>query len=272
MKPNEEIVLQNKLLIRHDLLEEGLTLTERESVIHERKRCDILFKDKKGRNLYIEVKELADDKAIEQILRYRTLVGDNNSRFMLVANCPINDIYQSKLQELQIEHMSINKNDIQIQLKNIVEIPKGNSIYRTKENIIKKLNKQGTIASDIYDYIANNLHTLDTSIICNISDGIMFQLVQCNEKFLSISTIGNRLLFHFPNGNRDSIYVKYKITIPELYRYKDRFLDNLDNDKYKDKEPNQIDIKLKYVKSLEYIKPLINEAFKQVLMSHRSHI
>ncbi|AFQ16334.1 hypothetical protein BTG_14410 [Bacillus thuringiensis HD-771] len=168
MKLYKEIVLQNKLLIRHDLIEEGLTLTERESVIYGRKRCDILFKDREGRNLYIEVKEVADDKAIEQILGYRTLVEDNNSRFMLIANYPINDIYQLKLQELQIEYMSINKNEIQIQLKNIVEITKGNSIYRTKENIIKKLNKQGTIADDIYEYIANNLHTLDTPIICNM--------------------------------------------------------------------------------------------------------
>ncbi|MEM5626877.1 endonuclease NucS domain-containing protein [Bacillus wiedmannii] len=268
MKRNEEIVLQNKLLIRHDLIEEGLTLIERESVIHRRKRCDILFKDREGRKLYIEVKEIADDKAIEQILGYRALVEDNNSRFMLVTNYPLNDICQLKLRQLQIEYMSINKNDIQVQLKNIIEIPKGNSIYRTKENIIKKLNKQGIITDDIYKYIANNLHTLETPIICNISDGIMFQLVQCNEKFLSISTIGDRLLFHFPNGNRDSIYNKYKITIPELYRYKDKYLENFHKDKYKDKEPNQIDIKLKYVTSLEYIKPLIDETFKQALINH----
>ncbi|MGM2731332.1 endonuclease NucS domain-containing protein [Bacillus cereus group sp. Bce005] len=271
MRRNQEIVLQNKLLIRHDLIEKGLTLIERESVIHGRKRCDILFKDREGKKLYIEIKEVVDDKAIEQILRYRTLVEDNNSRFMLVANYPIDDIYQLKLQELQIEYMNINKNDTQVQLKNIVEIPKGNSIHRTKENIIKKLNKQGTIAVDIYEYIVNNLHTLDTPIICNISDGVMFQLVQCNEKFLSISTIGNRLLFHFPNGDRDSIYTKYKITIPELYRYKDKYSDNFHKDTYKDKEPNQIDIKLKHVTSLDYIKPLIDETFKQALMSHQSH-
>ncbi|WP_253297774.1 hypothetical protein [Bacillus albus] len=249
-------------------------MTERESVIYGRKRCDILFKDREGRNLYIEVKEVADDKAIEQILGYRSLVEDNNSRFMLVANNPINDIYQLKLQELQIEYMSINKNEIQVKLKNVVEIIKGNSIYCTKENIIKKLNKLSTIADDIYEYIANYLHTLETPIICNISDGIMFQLIQCNEKFLSISTIGNRLLFHFPNGNRDSIYTKYKITIPELYRYKDKYLDdfhNNNNNIYKDKEPNQIDIKLRHVTSLEYIKPLIDETFKQALMNHQSH-
>ncbi|ACM11769.1 DUF1411 domain-containing protein [Bacillus paranthracis] len=270
MKPNKEIVLQNKLLVRHDIIEEELTLIERESVILGQKRCDILFKDRAERNLYIEVKEVADDKAIKQILGYRALVKDNNSRFMLITNSPIDDIYQLKLQELQIEYMSINKNDIQVRLKNIIEIPKGNSIYRTKENIIKKLNKQGTIAEVIFEYIANNLHTLDTPIICNISDGIMFQLVQCNKKFLSISTIGNRLLFHFPNGNRDSIYIKYRIAIPELYCYKDRHLE--DSHINKDKEPNQIDIRLKHIMNLKYIKPLIDEAFKQALMSHKPHI
>ncbi|AHX21934.1 endonuclease NucS domain-containing protein [Bacillus bombysepticus] len=272
MRRNQEIVLQNKLLIRHDLIEKGLTLIERESVIYGRTRCDILFKDREEKKLYIEVKEVVDNKAIEQILRYRTLVEDNNSRFMLVANYPINDIYQLKLQELQIEYMNINKNDIQVQLKNIVEIPKGNSTYRTKENIIEKLNKQGTIAVSIYEYIVNNLHTLDAPIICNISDGIMFQLVQCNEKFLSISTIGNRLLFHLPNGNHDSVYTKYKITIPELYRYKDKYSDDTRKDTYKDKEPNQIDIKLKHVTSLEYIKPLVHESFKHALMNRQSHI
>jgi hypothetical protein len=272
MKPNEEIVLQNKLLIRHDLIEKGLTLIERESVIHERKRCDILFKDRKGKNLYIEVKEVVDDKAIEQILRYKTLASDNKSRFMLIANYPISYIYQPKLNELEIEYMAINKNDIQVQLEKIVEIPKGNSKYCTKDNVIKKLNNHGTIAVDIYDYIANNLHTLNTSIICNISDGIMFQLVNCNEKFLSLSTIGNRLLFHFPYGNRDNIYYKYKNTIPELYRYKDKYLEDITRNKFKDKELNQIDIKLKHVTSLDYIKPLIDEAFNQALKFSRTHI
>ncbi|MGJ7912620.1 endonuclease NucS domain-containing protein [Neobacillus sp. LXY-1] len=262
MIQNEEIVLQNKLLIRHDLIEEGLTLIERESVIPIRMRCDILFKDLHGEKLYIEVKEVVDDKAIAQILEYRTLVGNEYSRFMLIANYPIKDIYQLKLQELQIEYKNFNKKDIEVHLENVVEIPKGNSAYRTIANVIKKLNKQGTIANEIYEYVAKKLHTVDTPIICNISDGIMFQVVHCNEKFLSISTIGNRLLFHFPNGNRDSVYDKYKNTIPELYRYKDKILQDANK---KDKEPNQIDIKLKHVKSLEYVKPLIDEAFKEAI-------
>jgi hypothetical protein len=248
MKKNEEIILQNKLLIRHDLIEEGLTLIERESVICNRKRCDILLKDRNGEKLFIEVKEVVDDKAIAQILEYRTLVVNENSRFMLIANYPIKDIYQLILQELQIEYKNLNKKDIEVHLENVVEIPKGNSAYRTIANVIKKLNKQGTIANEIYEYVAKKLHTVDKPIICNISDGIMFQVVQCNEKFLSISTIGNCLLFHFPNGNCDNIYDKYKRTIPELYRYKDKILDD-----DKDKEPNQINIKLKHVKCLEYV-------------------
>lgn len=264
MKRNEEIVLQNKLLIRHDLIEDGLTLIERESVIDQRKRCDILFKDRNRRNLYIEVKEAVDNKAIEQILEYRTLVGDEDARFMLISNYPTNEIFCSKLKELQIEYMSINKKDIEIHLENVVEILKGNSAYRNKANILNKLNKQGTIANEIYDYIANYLHTIDTPIICNISDGIMFQLVQCNKKFLSISTIGDRLLFHFPYGNRDKIYATYKTRVPELYRYKDK---NFNKENFRDKELNQIDIKLQNVKSIEYIKPLIDEAYKYALIN-----
>jgi hypothetical protein len=261
---NEEIVLQNKIIIEHSYIEDGLKLIERETVIpSSKKRCDILFEDKTGTKLYIEVKEVVDDKAIEQINEYRTLVGKENSRFMLLSNYPIQEIYQLKLNNLQIEYRNINKNDIEIHLKNIIEIPKGNSAYRTKAKIIEKLSTQGIIANEIYEYVANKLQTVDTPIICNISDGIMFQVVQCNEKFLSISTIGNRLLFHFPNGKRDSVYDKYKNTIPELYRYKDKILQ--DSTK-KDKEPNQIDIKLKHVKSLEYVKPLIDEAFKEVFM------
>ncbi|WP_440971070.1 endonuclease NucS domain-containing protein [Peribacillus frigoritolerans] len=262
MKRNEEIVLQNKLLIRHDLIEEGLTLIGRESVIDKQKRCDILFKDSNGRNLFIEVKEVVDNKAIEQILEYKALVGDEDARFMLISNYPTNPIFCSKLKELQIEYMCKNKKDIEVHLENVVEILKGNSTYHNKANIIKKLNKQGTIANEIYDYIANYLHTIDTPIMCNISDGIMFQLVQCNKKFLSITTIGNRLLFHFPCENRNSVFDRYKMIIPELYRFKDKYLDR---ENFKDKEPNQIDINLKYIKNLDYIKPLIDEAFTQSL-------
>lgn len=262
---NDELVLQNKIIIEHNYIEEGLKFIERETILpSSRKRCDILFEDKNGIPLFVEVKQMVDDKAIEQILEYISLNGVSNSRFMLIANYPINEIYKIKLQELQIEYKSINKEQINIQLKSLIEVPKGNSPYRSKTNVIKKLNSHGTIANVIYEYVSNNLHTVDTPIICNISDGIMFQLVQSNKKFLSISTIGDRLLFHFPHGDRDNLYDKYKLIIPELYRFKDNYLD-MENPM--DKEPNQIDINLKYIKNLDYIKPLIDEAFKHAVMN-----
>lgn len=94
-------------------------------------------------------------------------------------------------------------------------------------------------------------------MMCNISDGIMFQIINRNEKFLSISTVGNRLLFHLTknSGERDDIFNKYKVEILELYRYTDIYPDK------KDREQNQIDIKLKNVRDLDYIKPLITDVF-----------
>lgn len=67
------------------------------------------------------------------------------------------------------------------------------------------------------------LDTRDNPIMCNISDGIMFQIINRNEKFLSISAVGNRLLFHLSKNStkRDDIFNKYKVEIPELYRYTD---------------------------------------------------
>jgi hypothetical protein len=258
MRVNKEIVLQNKLIVRHDVIEDGLRLIERETVIGStKKRCDILFKDKHGNDLYVEVKEVIDEKSIQQIQEYRTIVAKPEARFMLVSNYPIDKQYELVLNNFNIEFKSVNKDSIPVEADTLIEVQKGNSKYKTKENILEKLNKQQLIATDIYNYVSSQLHKKDMPILCNISDGIMFQAVNANEKFLSISTIGNRLLFHFPNGSRDEIYNKYTIIIPEIYCYRDNHPDE------KDKEQNQIDIKLKDIKNLEYIKPLIDEAFNK---------
>lgn len=260
LRINEEIVLQNKLIFRHDLIEEGLRLVERETVIGDtRKRCDIKYIDSLGRCLYVEVKEYIDEKAIEQIINYRDLISDSYARYMLISNNSILKPYEEILTEQKIEYRGINKNDISLELHTIPEIMKGNSKYTTKENVLIKLNKQRQIAEEICDYLSNLLHTIDNPILCNISDGIMYQLVEKNEKFLSLSTIGNRLLFHFPYGNRDEIYSKYKKTIPEIYCYKDNHPEE------HDKEQNQIDIKMKDIKNLDYVKPLIDEAYTNSL-------
>jgi hypothetical protein len=265
MRGNKEIVLQNKLIVRHDVIEEGLLLVERETVIGStKKRCDILFKDKHHNDLYVEVKERIDEKAIEQILEYMRIVSNPAARFMLVANSHIDKAYEQQLTNFCIEFKSINKDGITVEAEEIIEIRKGNSKFKTKESVLIKFNEQQHIAAEILDYVSNQLHKNDMPILCNISDGIMFQLVNANEKFLSISTIGNRLLYHFPNGSRDKVYNNFKSSIPEIYCYKD----NHPNDK--DREQNQIDIKLKDIKSLDHVKALIDEAFTTSLKNSSS--
>jgi hypothetical protein len=265
LRLNKEIVLQNKLIVRHDVIEEGLLLIKRETLIGlTKKRCDILFKDKHGNDLFVEVKEVIDEKAIQQILEYKRIVSNPVARFMLVANSHIDKAYEQQLNNFCIEYKSINKDCITVEAEEIIEIQKGNSKFKTKESVLINLNKQQHIATEILDYVSSQLHKKDMPILCNISDGIMFQLVNANEKFLSISTIGNRLLFHFPNGSRDEVYNKFKSSIPEIYCYKD----NHPNDK--DREQNQIDIKLKDIKSLDHVKALIDEAFTTSLKNSSS--
>jgi hypothetical protein len=270
MRGNKEIVLQNKLIVRHDVIENGLLLVERESLIGlTKKRCDILFKDKHGNDLYVEIKEIIDDKAIQQIIEYKRIVSNPVARFMLIANGHIDKAHEQQLTNFCIEFKSINKDSITVEADEIIEIQKGNSKFKTKENVLMNLNKHLHIASEILEYVSSQLHKKDMPIICNISDGIMFQLVNANEKFLSISTIGNRLLFHFPNGKRDEVYKNYKSGIPEIYCYKD-------NHPYeKDREMNQIDIRLKDINCLGYVKPLIDEAFTTSLLyivhNHNQH-
>jgi DNA-binding sugar fermentation-stimulating protein len=56
---NEEIVLQNKLIACHCIIEKQLKLIERETLIgNTRKRCDIHLKTKVVNNLFVEVKQL----------------------------------------------------------------------------------------------------------------------------------------------------------------------------------------------------------------------
>jgi len=71
--------------------------------------------------------------------------------------------------------------------------------------------------------------------------------------------LNNRLLFHFPIRIRDKLYTEFKGSIPEIYRFKDKY-----PQKY-DKEKNQIDIKLQDIKNLDYVKPIIDTAYKKSL-------
>ncbi|PFI43013.1 endonuclease NucS domain-containing protein [Bacillus nitratireducens] len=122
---NNEVILQNRLIVKPEVIDEGLILIERETKLTNGKRCDILFEDKENRKLYVEVKENVNKKAIEQLNEYRTMENCIDSRFMLVANNLIKDEHKDRLRELQLEFKTINKDDIVVRLENMLEVIKG---------------------------------------------------------------------------------------------------------------------------------------------------
>ncbi len=69
-------------------------------------------------------------------------------------------------------------------------------------------------------------------------------------KFLSISTIGNRVLFHVPTKMRDSVFEKFREKI-KIYIPVDP------------RDKNQINIELKDIVSLDSIKKLIKLAYDE---------
>ncbi|MFN7252947.1 MAG: endonuclease NucS domain-containing protein [Anaerobacillus sp.] len=79
-----EADLTRALILNPNFIEEGLTFKGREVVLSG-KRCDLLFEDRYGNDLYVEVKLDVKDKAVGQLMRYDVLVNDPNARFMSVG-------------------------------------------------------------------------------------------------------------------------------------------------------------------------------------------
>ncbi|MBN8199185.1 hypothetical protein ACFWGC_29305 [Cytobacillus pseudoceanisediminis] len=118
--------------------------------------------------------------------------------------------------------------------------------FETAEQVLATFSlNERSLATQVFNYACE---LPDTSYY--ISDGIMFKRATRKYKFLSISTKGNRVLFHVPITIRDAICKKYqdemKIYIPTDLRDK-----------------NQIDIEIKDIDSIEKIKGLINLAYKE---------
>lgn len=84
VKMMKEKDLHNALILNPSLIEEGLRFKGSEVYI-QGKRCDLLFEDKFGNDLYVEVKKHVDYSAVGQLVRYDGLVNDENARFMLVG-------------------------------------------------------------------------------------------------------------------------------------------------------------------------------------------
>ncbi len=75
----KEFDVQNALIINPSLIEEGLTFKEREVHLNG-KRCDLLFIDKAGKELYAEVKLKVSDRSVGQLIRYDGLVNNPDAR------------------------------------------------------------------------------------------------------------------------------------------------------------------------------------------------
>ncbi|PYZ94880.1 hypothetical protein CR194_04975 [Salipaludibacillus keqinensis] len=80
----KEADLVNALIVNSDLIEPGLSFKEKE-VNLDGKRCDLLFVDNNGKDLYVEVKKHADLHGAGQLVLYNGLVSNRSARFMLVA-------------------------------------------------------------------------------------------------------------------------------------------------------------------------------------------
>jgi hypothetical protein len=251
----KECILQNKLCLYPTLVEQGLFLVERETILildGKKHKPDILYKDYNGQNLYVEVKLKVNDNdnAIEQVLAYKSQLNDLDNRFLIIAE-KIDDSMKLKMKQLEIEYITIPNETSVCSFKSdeIIEVPKGNRKFNDKRELLVRFNKRGLpIAEKIFD-VVREIHLQGEHIIfCNISDGIMLQRVDRGEKFLTLTSIGDRLLFHLPNAKRDEYFKRYCKSIP-FYRAEDA--------------STQIDLKLKDIDILnfEFVKVAIKDLY-----------
>lgn len=80
-----EVQLHEVLKNNPYLIDEELTFISQEVPMGYGLRCDLLFKDKEDKNVYIEVKWIAGRRAVVQVEQYEILKKDQNSRYILVA-------------------------------------------------------------------------------------------------------------------------------------------------------------------------------------------
>ncbi|HDX9579912.1 TPA: DUF91 domain-containing protein [Bacillus pseudomycoides] len=243
----KEMQLHDLLIANPDLIEEGCTFLKRE-VNLQGKRCDLLFQDRAGRELYIEVKLKVDDRAVGQLLRYDGLSNNPHARFMLAGLS-----FVPGLKEALTKH-NYEYKEIALKDKEIKELPskyqrmaRGKTKYNTVEELINEFSSE-KIKSRVQEIFEYTLALPE--VFYYLSDGIMFKRRGRNYKFLSISTRGNRVLFHVPVKRRDEVFYLFEKNI-NIYLPLDP------------RDKNQIDIMLEHVNSVEEIKSLIQVAYEE---------
>jgi DNA-binding MarR family transcriptional regulator len=244
----KEVQLHEILITNPHLIEDGCIFLESEVNLNG-KRCDLLFLDAEGRKLYVEVKLKVDDRAVGQLIRYEGLANNPDARFMLVGLSFVAGLkeglkkYGFEYKEINLESVNENTGNVTLYQK---KVTRNKSKFETVEQLIATFNSQEQkIAREIFNYA----YSLD-GVYYYLSDGIMFRRATRRYKFLSISTVGNRLLFHVPIKRRDVIFNQFKDKL-KIYIPVDP------------RDKNQIDIDLKNIDSLESVKELIDLAYKE---------
>ncbi|RKL66471.1 hypothetical protein CR203_14310 [Salipaludibacillus neizhouensis] len=102
-----EAELKYGLINYSDLIEPGLTFKGREVNLYG-KRCDLLFVDKDGKDLYVEVKKHVDPNGGGQLMLYSGLVSNSSA---LVA-FSIMDIFIHGVHRAGYEYVEIKEEDI----------------------------------------------------------------------------------------------------------------------------------------------------------------
>lgn len=244
----KEVQLHEILIANPYLIEDGCIFLESE-VNLSGKRCDLLFLDKNKKKLYVEVKLKVNDSAVGQLIRYDGLANNQDARFMLVGLTFVAGL-KAGLTKHGYEYKEINLNEVKEKKENTAiykkKVPRNKSKFETVEQVIQTFPQiEQQMAKKIFDY-AYGLE----GVYYYLSDGIMLRRASRRFKFLSISTKGNRVLFHVPTKMRDFVFERFKEKI-KIYIPIDP------------RDKNQIDIELKDIVSLESIKELINLAYDE---------
>lgn len=244
----KEVQLHEILIANPYLIEEGCIFLESE-VNLSGKRCDLLFLDKNKKKLFVEVKLKVNDSAVGQLIRYDGLVNNPDARFMLVGLTFVAGLKEGlekhgyEYKEINLDNVKGNKENIALYKK---KVPRNKSKFETVDQLIQAFSlREQKIAKEIFEY-AYGLE----GVYYYLSDGIMMRRASKRFKFLSISTKGNRALFHVPTKMRDSVFEKYKDKI-KIYIPVDP------------RDKNQIDIELRDISSLDCVKDLIDCAYQE---------
>ncbi|WP_286141795.1 hypothetical protein [Bacillus sp. AFS001701] len=148
------------------------------------------------------------------------------------------------------EYKEINLDKVKGKTDNVTlykkKVLRNKSKFESIDQLVQTfIPREQKFANEIFEY-AYGLE----GVYYYLSDGIMMRRATRRFKFLSISTKGNRVLFHVPTKIRDTVFNRFKDKIKIYLPINPR-------------DKNQIDIELKDICSLDSVKELIKLAYDE---------